>query len=142
MEPVVVSEVLTDDFTTETPARHFTRINTPGHSPGALSWQWQSCEGDKCLNMVFADSLSPVSRDDYKFSDHPDYLAEYYAGLATLGQVDCDILMTPHPSHSRMLKRMRTGTMIEPAACAYYAIGKGHDIEKRLKKEGAAPDGQ
>ena len=140
MEPVIVSEILTDGFTTETPARHLKPIKTPGHSPGALSWQWQSCEGEKCLNIVFADSLSPVSRDDYKFGAHPGYMASYYSGLETLGRVECDILTTPHPSHSRMLKRMRRGTLIEPTACAYYAIGKRRDIAKRLRKEGAAPN--
>lgn len=108
---------------------------TPGHTPGALSWQWKSCEGDRCLNMVYADSLSPVSSDSYKFSDHPDYVRAYFDGIARLGRLDCDILLTPHPSHSRMLRRMRTDTMIEPSACAYYAIGKASDLETRLKRE-------
>ncbi|WP_299192922.1 subclass B3 metallo-beta-lactamase [uncultured Erythrobacter sp.] len=112
-----------------------TAIYTPGHSPGALSWQWRSCEGEQCYSIVYADSLSPVSGDDYKFSEHPDYLAAYHAGLERLGYLDCDILLTPHPSHSRMLKRMRNDAMIEPTACAYYAIGKNQDIERRLESE-------
>ena len=48
-----------------------TAMTTPGHTPGALSWRWESCDGAVCRTMVYADSLSAVSRDDYRFSDHP-----------------------------------------------------------------------
>ncbi|MEL7312579.1 MAG: metallo-beta-lactamase, partial [Pseudomonadota bacterium] len=44
---------------------HFTAIETPGHTPGALSWHWQSCDELSCVNVVYADSLSPISRDGY-----------------------------------------------------------------------------
>ena len=108
---------------------------TPGHTPGALSWSWQSCEGEVCRTIAYADSLSPVSADNYRFSDHPDYLADYFAGLERLGSVPCDILIAAHPSHSRLLKRMRVGELVEPGACAYYAIGKVQDLEARLAKE-------
>ena len=111
---------------------------TPGHTPGALSWQWQSCEDGACLTVVYADSLSPVSADDYRFSDHPAYLAEYEAGLERLGNLDCDLLLTPHPSHSRMLKRMRTDVLIEPASCAYYAMDKFRDLNARIEREKGA----
>src|SRR3954452_15404918 len=33
---------------------------TPGHTPGGTSWTWQSCEANKCLNFVYADSLTPA----------------------------------------------------------------------------------
>ena len=81
-------------------------MTTPGHTPGALSWRWESCDGGVCRTMVFADSLSPVSRDDYKFSDHPDYLAAYRASIAKIAASRCEILLTPHPSASAMRDRM------------------------------------
>ena len=34
---------------------------TPGHTPGGTSWTWKSCEGNRCLNVVYADSLTAVS---------------------------------------------------------------------------------
>ena len=110
-------------------------IFTPGHSPGALSWQWQTCAGDQCLSIVYADSLSPISSDDYRYSDHPNYLASYREGLALLAQQDCDILLSPHPSHSKMIQRAASGTLIGGVTCAQYAEGKLKDIEKRLAKE-------
>lgn len=37
---------------------------------GALSWQWTNCEAQQCKVLVYADSLSPVSSDSYRFSQH------------------------------------------------------------------------
>ena len=118
-------------------------IETPGHSPGAMTWYWQECE-ERCETIVYADSLSPVSRDDYKFSDHPQYLTEYRTGLARLKRLErqgCSVLLTPHPSHNRMLKRMQAGNLIQNAPgdtpCKDYAADKVADIKKRLLKEQA-----
>lgn len=129
-------------------------IETPGHSPGAMTWYWNSCDQENgsevCRSIIYADSLSPVSRDDYKFSDHPNYLAEYRAGLVRLARQErferlrtqqCNLLLTPHPSHSRMIKRMEAGKLIPSALsdqpCTEYAAGKMRDLDKRLAKEAA-----
>ena len=142
MTPVRVDRIVQDGETLMLGATQVTAIKTPGHSPGALSWQWESCEAADCKTIVYADSLSPVSSDNYRFSDHPAYLAQYRAGLARLAALDCDILLTPHPSHSQMLKRMEAGQLIaNPAAetpCAVYVQGKLSDIEQRLVREAAA----
>lgn len=130
-----VFQTIEDGEAVELGAIRATAIFTPGHSPGAISWQWRSCEGELCYWMVYADSLSPVSSDAYRFSDHPEYLAAYETGLERLGRAQCEILLTPHPSHSRMIRRMRTDAMIQPAACAYYAMDKVRDIEARLERE-------
>lgn len=114
-------------------------IETPGHTPGALSWQWESCArkdgGDDCKTIVYADSLSPVSRDDYKFSDHPEYLAAYRAGIDRLAKLKCDILLTPHPSHSKMIERAATGSFEGGVTCEQYAAGKQRDLDARLERE-------
>ena len=46
-----------------------TLIETPGHTVGGTSWQWQSCEDGRCLSIAYVDSLSPVSRPGYRYSD-------------------------------------------------------------------------
>ncbi len=113
-------------------------IETPGHSPGALSWQWESCEGDDCKTIVYADSLSPVSSDDYRFSDHPVYVQAYREGIARIAATDCDILLTPHPSHSKMIARAAAGTLEGGMSCSEYAAGKLRDLEARLEREAGA----
>jgi metallo-beta-lactamase class B len=116
-----------------------TAVATPGHTPGALSWHWGSCDGGVCRRIVYADSLTPISRDDYRFSDHPDYVAAFRAGLQRLSAVDCDILLTPHPSASDMIARMASKAPItEPTACRAYAAELGTRLDERLAKESAA----
>lgn len=114
-----------------------TPLFTPGHTPGATSWQWRSCAGTQCRTIVFADSLSPVSSDSYKFGDHPRYLASYRASLAKLAAVKCDILLTPHPSASNMRSKLASGVLSAPAtsSCQDYAGTIAARLDARLAKE-------
>lgn len=112
-----------------------TPYETPGHTPGALTWQWESCEDGRCMTVVYADSLSPVSSDDYRFSGHPAYLAEYRAAIARLRALECDILLTPHPSHSGMIERAKSGTFEGGMTCVEYADSKTEALDERLAKE-------
>jgi metallo-beta-lactamase class B len=111
-------------------------IATPGHTPGALTWQWQSCEKDRCLSIVYADSLSPISSENYRFGDHPAYVAAYRAGLSKLATLDCGILLTPHPSASDMRSRLGNPRGLEDnTACKSYADLISARLEKRLAEE-------
>lgn len=110
-------------------------IPTPGHTPGAMSWSWQSCEGDDCRTVVYADSLSPISNDTYRFSDHPQYLAAYREGFRRLRQTKCDILLTPHPSASRMVARSATGTFVGGMTCEKYVESTEQRLDARLAKD-------
>jgi metallo-beta-lactamase class B len=47
---------------------------TFGHTPGGVTWTWKACEKDRCLNMVYIDSLSTAAAPDFRFSDHPALL--------------------------------------------------------------------
>jgi metallo-beta-lactamase class B len=116
-----------------------TAVLTPGHTPGALTWRWGSCDGGVCRQIVYADSLSPVSRDDYRFSDHPDYLNRFRASLAKVAALPCDIVLTPHPSASRMIQRLAPGKPLDdPAGCRDYAASRTKALDERLAKEASA----
>ncbi len=110
---------------------------TPGHTPGAMSWQWESCAGDDCQTIVYADSLTPVSADDYRFSDHPEYVAAYRESIARLAALDCDILLTPHPSASGMRDKLLAGDLSGGPRCAEYAAAITERLDARLAKEAA-----
>jgi metallo-beta-lactamase class B len=116
-----------------------TAIATPGHTSGATSWRWESCDGGVCRTMVYADSLSPVSRDDYRFSAHPDVVAAFRASIAKVGESRCEILLTPHPSASAMKARM-TGEkpLFDTNGCQAYAAALTSRLDERLAKEAAA----
>jgi metallo-beta-lactamase class B len=115
-----------------------TALATPGHTPGAMSWQWQSCEAGDCKTIVYADSLSPVSSDTYRFSDHPDYVAAYRASIAKVAALDCDILLTPHPSASGMREKLLAGELSGGMTCRAYAESVGQRLDARLAEEAAA----
>ena len=114
-----------------------TAVATPGHTPGALSWHWVSCYSGICRSIVYADSLTPVSRPDYRFSDHPDYVAAYRASIAKIAALDCEILLTPHPSASDMVNRLALAKVENPNACKEYAAGLTKQLDERLAKEKA-----
>lgn len=48
---------------------------TAGHTPGGTTWSWDSCEGQTCYRIVYADSQTPVSGDGFLFSDASSYPA-------------------------------------------------------------------
>lgn len=112
-----------------------TGIATPGHTIGAMSWQWESCDTNGCFTIVYADSLSPVSADEYRFTDHPDYVAMFRRGIARLRPLECGMLLTPHPSASDMLTRARAGALEGGMTCAEYADSKTKALDERLARE-------
>ncbi len=128
----------------ETLALGATRITahaTTGHTPGSTSWSWTACEGSKCLRFVYADSVTPISDDVYRYSDeaaHPGVVAAFRAGLKTIANLPCDVLLTPHPSASNMWDRMGAGArmpLADTEACRRYAAAGVVKLDTRLAKE-------
>jgi metallo-beta-lactamase class B len=114
-------------------------IATPGHTAGAMSWRWVSCDGGVCRTIVYVDSLHAVSNDSYRFSDHPDVVAAFRASIAKIAASDCEILLTPHPSASQMPERLALGKpLLDGNACKAYAADRTKDLDDRLAKEAAA----
>lgn len=114
-------------------------IATPGHTSGAMSWRWMSCEGGVCRMIVYADSLTPVSSDKYRFSDHPEVVARFRESIARIAASPCDILLTPHPMASKMRERFAQGKMLlDMDGCTAFAAQKSEALDARLAKEAAA----
>ena len=120
-------------------------IATPGHTPGGTSWTWHSCDGDDCQQIVYADSLTAISDDSYRFSEHPDYVAAFRDTLGRVAALDCDILVTPHPSASNLWSRIgpqASKPLVDCGACRGYANYASQRLDKRLADEAAAPQGK
>lgn len=121
-----------------------TVIHTPGHTPGGTSWRWKSCEEQRCVNMVYSDSLTAVSDDAFKYSGdkrYPTAAADMRASIAAIASAPCDILVSAHPDLSDLWsvideqgKGDRT-RLIDSSACKRYAAGAKTRLEKRLEQE-------
>lgn len=115
-----------------------TAIATPGHTPGALSWRWISCDGGVCRTIVYADSLHAISSPSYRYTAHPAYLAAFRASIAKIAASPCEILLTPHPSASDMPHWLALGKpVLDVDACRNYAAELTKELDERLAKEAA-----
>ncbi|HEX6217744.1 MAG TPA: MBL fold metallo-hydrolase, partial [Sphingomicrobium sp.] len=116
-----------------------TAIATPGHAPGSTSWTWRSCEAKRCVQIVYADSVTAVSSDSYRFSGHRKYVANFKKSLRTIRRLKCDLLITPHPGASNFIDRMDgKAPLIAPGQCAAYSDKGLAGLEARLARENAA----
>jgi metallo-beta-lactamase class B len=111
---------------------------TPGHALGSTSWSWRSCDGEVCHHVAFADSVTAVSRDDYRFSDHPDYVAMFRRGMDAVEAIGCDLVVTPHPGASTLYERLAgDAPLSDENACRNYARFGRDNLEARLAREAA-----
>ena len=136
--PATVGRIIGDGQEVRLGNLMLTAMTTPGHTPGALSWRWVSCDGGVCRTIVYADSLNPISNDSYRYSDHPAVVAGFRASIAKIAASPCEILLTPHPSRSGLPQRFALGRpLLDENACKDYAATKTKDLDDRLAKEAA-----
>lgn len=110
-----------------------TAHRTPGHTPGGTSWSWKSCEKGKCLDMVYADSLTPFSTAPlYRFTP---VAQRFRDSIAKIRALPCDIVITTHPGASGFWKKEEKGGFIDPDGCRKLADNADAALDKRLKEE-------
>jgi metallo-beta-lactamase class B len=116
---------------------------TPGHTPGGTTWTWTSCEGQRCLNVVYADSLNPYASGDFTYTGKgrtPDVSAAFEASIAKVAALPCDIIIPVHPGTTDVLGKAarRSGAdnpLVDASACRSYAAQAGDLLARRLAKE-------
>ena len=123
-------------------------IHTPGHTPGGTSWRWQSCEGQQCLDVVYADSLNAVSDDSFKYSGdsrYPTAAADIRASIAAIAAAPCGILISNHPERTRLMSvfdekgKGDRSRLVDASACKRYSVESKQLFDKRLAREKMAP---
>jgi metallo-beta-lactamase class B len=119
-------------------------IHTPGHTPGGTSWTWTSCAAERCLNVIYGDSLNAVSDDSFKYSGDerwPDARSDLTASIAAIAAAPCDILIAAHPDFTGLLTLIDErgegdrAQLIDSSACKRYAAAAQERLEKRLDSE-------
>jgi metallo-beta-lactamase class B len=111
---------------------------THGHTAGSTSWSWRSCEGGECRRIVYADSLTAVAPEAYRFSNQPLLVARFRAAFDRVAGLECGMLITPHPSASNLFERLAgRAPLSDPQACRRYAEAARGRLDQRLASEGA-----
>jgi len=119
-------------------------IHTPGHTPGGTSWRWKACEEQRCLNIVYGDSLMAVADDAFKYNGderYPAAAADLRASMAAISATSCDILIPAHPDLSLLWSvideqgKGDRAKLIDSSACKRYTEIAKTRLEKRLEQE-------
>jgi metallo-beta-lactamase class B len=119
---------------------------TPGHTPGGTSWTWKACEGSVCYDMVYADSLNPISAPGFRFTksrEYPQVIEDFEKSFAFFYATPCDVLITAHPDVSGFWDRLalrekgvKPDPLIDSGACHRFAEGAREKLRQRLADEG------
>lgn len=134
--PANVGVMLSNGFVVSQGPLRLIAWATPGHAPGSTSWSWRSCEANRCVNIVYADSVTAVSSDGYRFSDHPKYVDAFRSSLNLIGNLGCGLLITPHPGASNLIDRLDgKAPLIRGGQCRDYARRGRAALNERLAKE-------
>jgi metallo-beta-lactamase class B len=119
---------------------------TPGHTPGSTTWTWRSCEGERCLDIVYADSLNAVSAPAFRFSGDaktPSRVALFERSIATVEALPCDIVIAVHPSLAGLDEKIAgrgpgVDPLVDPNGCRAYAASARQRLADRVAQEQTA----
>ena len=94
---------------------------------------------------VYADSLTPVSADGFKFTanrDYPGAVSDFESTFAFLEATRCDILVTTHPDASSLWDRIAARAasltpdpVVDSAGCRGLAELGREQLRKRIAVE-------
>ena len=116
---------------------------TPGHTPGSTAWTWRSCEGDRCLDIVYADSLTAVAAPGFKYTAEPERVALFRRSITRVAELPCDIVISTHPSATGLdekIKKRAAAKAGEPdpfvdRGCKAFAARSMKALETRIAEE-------
>jgi metallo-beta-lactamase class B len=134
--PVANVHAMVDGEVVAVGSLRITNLPSPGHTRGGSGWTWRSCEGSTCRDIVFADSATALSDDAFRYSDRPGLVTAFRDGLAHVGALPCDILVTTHVQASDLLARLDgNAPLVNADACEAHAERGLAGLDKRLADE-------
>ena len=117
---------------------------TPGHTPGSTTWTWRSCEGTRCLDVVYADSITPVAAPGFRYTgdaSHPSIVEGFRRSIAAIAGLPCDVLLSTHPGFvgidEKLARRQKgeTDAFVDGKACRAYAETGAKALDARIAAE-------
>lgn len=164
--PVSNVQALTDQMIIGVDKLAIVAYLIPGHAPGSTAYSWQSCspsrpqaataesrrsspdsqrakadENGKCLNMVYADSLTSPSAPGFKYGKR---LEEFRRSIEKVAALPCDIVLSPHPAFTQVDQKLKRRAelngrgpdpFIDSNGCRAYAADGLKRLEARIAEE-------
>jgi metallo-beta-lactamase class B len=97
---------------------------------------------DRCLDIVYADSLNPVAAPAFRFNGDPDRLTTFTHSIALVAGLPCDLLLAPHPDFLDLDAKLATwretpgvNPFIDSTACRSYAAAAQQKLDLRIVEE-------
>ena len=119
---------------------------TPGHTPGGTSWTWKSCKDAVCYDMIYADSLNPISAPGFRFTksrQYPQAIEDFEKSFAFFEATPCDVLITAHPEVAGLWDRLaqrekgvKPDPLVDSGACRKLAESGREKLRQRMASEG------
>jgi metallo-beta-lactamase class B len=95
--------------------------------------------------MVYADSLTAVSDDGFRFTGdgkRPSIVERFRASIATIEHLPCDVVLSTHPSNvdldakfARSKAQPNVNPFIDANGCRSYAAGARKRLDARVAEE-------
>ncbi|WP_338760660.1 subclass B3 metallo-beta-lactamase [Massilia sp. METH4] len=144
MVPVANTRAVKDGDVVTIGPLAITAHDTPGHTPGGLSWTWQSTEKGRTVNMVYADSLNAFGLHGFRYGGDrrwPEAKRQLEASIAKIAGLKCDVLVSAHPEFAGLWERkekqpeLGNAAFIDPDACRKYAELGRKRLARQLQEE-------
>ncbi|GGY60169.1 subclass B3 metallo-beta-lactamase [Pseudoduganella albidiflava] len=144
MTPVANTRAVRNGDTVTVGPLAITAHYTPGHTPGGMSWTWQSTENGRTANMVYADSLNAFGLNGFRYGGDahwPDARRQLEGSIAKIAGLKCDVLVSAHPEFAGLWERKAqvaqrgNAAFIDTGACWQYAERARQRLDKQLAEE-------
>ncbi len=136
--PVRADRLVMDGEVVELGSLRFTAHDTPGHTPGSLSWTWTDTRDGKPVRIAYVDSLSAPGYQLHNNPRYPRIVEAYRRSFGIVRGLPCDLLLTPHPDASNWRPATAGPTHDAGMTCRAYADTAERNFELQLDKESKA----
>jgi len=133
--PVSNVRVVKDGETLRVGQLSVTAHLTPGHTPGSTTWTWKACEGSRCLDVVYADSLTATVAPGFNYSSSPARVALFRKSIETVAALPCDIVVSVHPDFTNLMDKIAQKDFVDPRGCRDYAAFGTRSLDAQLARE-------
>lgn len=135
--PVHADRLLQDKEIVSLGGIDFTAHFVPGHTPGSIAWTWTDTRDGKPVRIAYVDSLSTPGYQVVGNPRYPRIVEDFRHSFATVRDLPCDLLLTPHPGASGWNYADIRATDHAPIDCRTYADRAEKQLDARISGERA-----